>query len=298
MSLTTVQISKLLELGKRKGRVPMVRIFSKGAEQHAHRAMLIGLNGQKAIVKPQGHRRVEEIDLTSVSLWRAGNNFDLTEIDALSEPIQLGNAIEAISTPRFLIYNSDAKGYWHGNNRKWQASPMSALEYSNGAEATIFSQLVKQYGPFLRVVAIEEARCEWVGHQKKQYNTPITDERMELERQRASLLEKYGALRDALLEIDEKIRGLGGQKVIFTQPKEGALPTPPTIFSIMENVHIKKDVINLLRAQPCTIDDAHKQLLVKYPHCPLIKLQRCLWHMHKRGQVTKIGQKWTLSLYM
>ena len=114
--ITVTQAAKLLELGKQHGKVPVVRLFSKNASQHAHRALLFGISGNTAIVKPYGHRRTEEVDLSVLRFWKAGNDFDISEAEGCVAPLETEAAVADIAKQRYVVYNSGLRGYWYREN--------------------------------------------------------------------------------------------------------------------------------------------------------------------------------------
>lgn len=287
VGLTVAQTSKLLELGKKHGRIPMVRIFSKNGEQHAQRAMLLGLNGQKAIVKPVAHKRNEEVDVALLRFWKAGNPFDISESEEMVEPLDIDLETIFPEKQRVLLYCEELGSYWCGQARQWNGSPMTAIEYILGSEIEAQQYILKKYKTTTTVVPLEDARYNWMQSRKQWLSpTPIQDTRLLLEAERRQLVLSYQEISAKLLEVDNKIKELGGQKAVT----QASRPAPNTTTT---RTHIRQDVLDILRSYPgSTLETIHSKLLLRKSNCPLDKVKICLLNMKNVGMVVRTGDRW------
>lgn len=139
--ITEAQGRRLLELAEEAGVQPKVRTYSKETAQHAGRAFLLDIpNSRQARIKPFNHGGKEEIvELTSLGLWKSGNNFNIEEVyrmDAATLVQATGRPIHNYSgQQQYVVYSRKMKCVWGGDLHKWTANFAHAATWSDPSHA-------------------------------------------------------------------------------------------------------------------------------------------------------------------
>ena len=135
-ALTASQARKLLELAARHNKKAYVMCFDKDVRSKPGRAQLIRvLNERKAEIKPFHHGKTEEIDLSNMQVWKAGNQFDTSEVYEMTETVKfvggLGPAVKTplIRTGKFYVISKKMKMIWGGSNVGWVSDIEEAAKY-------------------------------------------------------------------------------------------------------------------------------------------------------------------------
>jgi hypothetical protein len=133
VGLTTAQATKLIELAEAAGQSAKVRTYRRESSQHRGRAFLLKvINRHQALIQPFTHRKEEVVDLNTLSFWKSGCEFDITEaISATEERTVMSDT----TTSRFVVFSKKWNGVWGGESRKWIKDTNRARFFSSEADA-------------------------------------------------------------------------------------------------------------------------------------------------------------------
>lgn len=118
VGLTQAQALKLISLATESGQKAKVRTANLDASQHRGRAFLLEVvNRHQALIQPFEHRKQELVELSSLSFWKSGNDFDISE--AINAVEQKEEIMASANTSRYVVYSKKWNGVWGGDHKKW-----------------------------------------------------------------------------------------------------------------------------------------------------------------------------------
>ncbi len=122
VGISDAQAHKLIELAKEHGLTAKVRTFRKNSSQHAGRAFLFEVTSPGyARIQPLTHRKEEVVELSTLRLWKSGNDFDTQEVyDMEGSPAIIEATGEPVTTStRYVIFSKKTRGLWSESRAMW-----------------------------------------------------------------------------------------------------------------------------------------------------------------------------------
>jgi hypothetical protein len=119
--------------------LPLVRVrtWQDNSNPHAGRAILLRLQGSKAVIKPHTHGKEEIVPLEELSEWKSGNAFYEQRKTMKNPQLTIGNGLAGGLGPsqkqfgplpnRFVIVDKKAQRFYGGPGQRWVTDVSQAL---------------------------------------------------------------------------------------------------------------------------------------------------------------------------
>lgn len=134
VGISDAQARRLIELAKKHETTAKVRTFRKDDSQHSGRAFLFEVTSPGyARIQPFTHRKEEVVELSTLRLWKSGNEFDTQEVyDMEGSPAIIEATGEPVTTStKYAIFSKKMRGLWSESRAMWIQNVKNASKWNS-----------------------------------------------------------------------------------------------------------------------------------------------------------------------